>query len=305
LLVLRSAPALALSPAEASFHEGRRLLAAGQIDAACARFAESYTLVASSGTLLNLALCHETQGKIATAWTEYRAAARLAHNQGRDDRAAVADEKAASLEAKLPRLTLIASAAVPGLEIATEEGPLGEGGAGVAVPIDPGTHQVIARAPGYLPWTASVELKEAEQKTLEVPALEAKPAPPAASTTPRVAAPTAAIALPNAAPARSNLERYLVYGGAVGLVAGTVLWSVAYAKFESAKDACNSVEGCSDRDSRVSTIETLKTLSIGCWVVGGALVAASGLHYAFRKTRTPLTVSIDPMLGGLAVAGMF
>src|SRR5262249_18506399 len=88
LSVAVASVAWAVSPAaEAMFQEGKRLLSEGQTAEACARFASSFAIEASSGTLLNLALCHETQGKTATAWAEYRAAARLARSQGRDDRA--------------------------------------------------------------------------------------------------------------------------------------------------------------------------------------------------------------------------
>src|SRR5262249_43401369 len=157
LLVL-AGPARAASPAEGPVPEGRRLVAAGQSGEACARGTGSYDMVASSGTLLNLALCHQTQGKTATAWNEYRAAARLARNQGREDRAAVADQSAQALEEKLARITVTAVEAVAGLHVATEAGPLGEGGIKAEVPIDPGTHKLTATAPGYLPWTATVEI---------------------------------------------------------------------------------------------------------------------------------------------------
>ena len=99
LLGLVPVTAVAVSPAaEALFQEGRRLMAAGKTAEACARFAESYTQEASSGTLLNLALCHQKEGKTATAWTEYRNAARLARSQGREDRANAAEEKVAARE---------------------------------------------------------------------------------------------------------------------------------------------------------------------------------------------------------------
>jgi hypothetical protein len=54
--------------AEALFQEGRQLLEEGHVDEACLRLAESYAQEPASGTLLNLARCHQTQGKIATAW---------------------------------------------------------------------------------------------------------------------------------------------------------------------------------------------------------------------------------------------
>src|SRR5436189_4245413 len=89
-----SARAIAGPPAaEALFQEGRQLLEAGQVDEACLRLAESYWQEPASGTLLNLARCHQAQGKIATAWAEYAAAARLSRAQGREDRARAAEER--------------------------------------------------------------------------------------------------------------------------------------------------------------------------------------------------------------------
>src|SRR6266481_7047249 len=79
--------------AEGLFQEGRQLLEEGHVDEACLRLAESYWQEPASGTLLNLARCHQTQGKIATAWAEYAAAARLSRAQGREVRARAAAER--------------------------------------------------------------------------------------------------------------------------------------------------------------------------------------------------------------------
>src|SRR5437762_8395146 len=73
--------------AEALFEEGRQLLEGGHVDEACLKLKESYAQEAASGTLLNLALCHQIQGKMATAWAEFGATARLSRVQGREDRA--------------------------------------------------------------------------------------------------------------------------------------------------------------------------------------------------------------------------
>jgi len=294
------ASARAGSPAEDSFQEGRRLLAAGQTDEACLRFAESYAMVASSGTLLNLALCHQTQGKTATAWNEYRAAARLARNQGREDRASVADGKAQALEATLARVTTTAVEAVPGLRVATEAGPLGEGGLKVDVPIDPGTHRVTATAPGYLPWSATLEVKEAEQLRIEIPKLEPEPVLPALANL------VDARRASDAGARRSSVGLYLGVGGVVLLAAGTAVWSVAYAKLQSATDAC--ALGCSkaDRDGRVSDIQTLKGVAIGAWIAGGALAVAAGASFVLRKGKsTTATVAIEPSHAGLLLRGSF
>lgn len=290
--------ARAASPAEESFQEGRRLLGEGQTDEACLRFAESYGMVASSGTLLNLAQCHETQGKTATAWKEYRAAARLARNQGREDRAAVADEKAAALEPILARVSITAVETISGLRVATEAGSLGDGGLAVDVPIDPGTHKVTATAPGYLPWTATLQVKESEQLALEIPKLEPEPFLPA----------LAHIADGRSAEvSRPSWGLYLGGGGVVLLAAGGAFWSVAYSKLQSAKDTC--AQGCSqaDCDNRVSDIQTLKDVAIGSWIAGGALVAASGTYFLLhkRKAKTSTTIAVDSRFAGLSIQGLF
>jgi hypothetical protein len=104
---LVSADARAVSPtAETLFQEGRRLLMSGNTAEACARLGESFALEASSGTLLNLALCHEKLGRTASALDEYRDAALLARRQGRADRAAVAERKGEALRSRLSRLTI-------------------------------------------------------------------------------------------------------------------------------------------------------------------------------------------------------
>jgi hypothetical protein len=306
-LASASGTARAAAPAVDLFQEGRRLLAAGHVDEACARFTESYAMVASSGTLLNLALCHQTQGKTATAWNEYKAAARLARNQGREDRATVADGKARTLEATLAHVTTTAVEKVPDLRVAIETGPLGEGGLGVNVPIDPGIYHVTVTAPGYLPWKVTLDVKEAQQVMLKIPRLKEEPLPPSLVTAPD---PPGVVdswdGLDRAPDARrSSVGLYLGVGGGLLLAGGTVFWSIAYTKFQSAKEAC--VPGCSksDHDTRVSDIQTLKDIAAGSWTVGGALVLASGVDFIIRRKKAAVTVAIDPIKGGLSFRGSF
>jgi hypothetical protein len=305
VVVLASTEARAESPAEASFQEGRRLFQAGQTDEACARFAESYAMVASSGTLLNLALCHQTQGKTATAWNEYRAAARLARNQGREDRATVADGQAKQLEPALARVTTTAVDAVAGLRVATEAGPLGEGGLGAEIPIDPGTHQVIVTAPGHLPWKATLEVKVSEQVALEIPRLEPEPLPPPLAREIE----EARLVKSQRGAADSNrgspVVLYLAGGGGVALIAGTVFWSLAYGKLDSAKEACTA--GCSqaDYDARVADITTFKNLAIGSWIAGGALATAAGVYFIVHKKKSAPSVAFAPSGAGFLLSGSF
>jgi hypothetical protein len=308
---LLAPPVQAVLPAaEALFQEGRQLLAKGSLAEACERFAESYRLEASSGTLLNLALCHEKQDRTATAWAEYRAAARLASSQGREDRVAVAEGKAAALESRLPRLTFVTETSVHDLRVVSDDGALGESGmsVGTAVPVNPGVHHLTVTAPGFRSWTTTIEVKEAEQRTVRIPSLDPMPAPPPITmAAERPSPPVLVGASPDSrGSSRSRrLSLYLGLGGGVLLAGGTVAYFVGNAKLQSAKDACNVGYGCPDYDARVSAIETAQRIAIGSWIAGGALLAASGLQYWLRERKTPLTVAIDPLCHGLALAASF
>jgi hypothetical protein len=189
LLTFSGATARAVPPAaEALFRDGRRLMAEGKIGEACAQFAASYALEPASGTLLNLALCHEKEGKTATAWAEYRAAARLASEQDRKDRTAAAEQRIAALEQKLARVTVVGPKDVPDIKVTDEDGGPGALSLGTAVPIDPGVHHLRVSAPGYRVWLTTVEIAAGEQRTVEIANIEREPAPapsPAAVSSPR------------------------------------------------------------------------------------------------------------------------
>src|SRR5258706_7643021 len=57
--------------AEVLYQKGRQLMTEGKFAEACPKFGESYRLDAATGTLLNLASCHEAEHKLATAWLEF------------------------------------------------------------------------------------------------------------------------------------------------------------------------------------------------------------------------------------------
>ncbi len=111
---------------------------------------------------------------------------REARRPGRD-RAADAHQRAAALEPGLPRLAIEVSAAAraePGLEIRRDGVLIGEAQWGVAVPVDPMGHLVLATAPGHDPWRISAELTGPGKVTLTVPPLTPLPAPSPAAAPP-------------------------------------------------------------------------------------------------------------------------
>ena len=110
VLSLLSAPVLAQGDAkamaEALFKDGRRLMDEKNYAEACPKFEESHNLEAKVGTLLNMAICHEKQGKTASAWAEFTEVASQSRQRNDPERADFATEQVALLEPKLSKLVV-------------------------------------------------------------------------------------------------------------------------------------------------------------------------------------------------------
>jgi len=174
------------------FEEGRTLLEQGRVDAACPKLEESQHLDPGGGTLLNVALCHERQGRTATAWVEFVEARGIAKADNRVLRVTYAETHIAELEPTLSRVVVQVPGPsdVPDLEIKFDGSVVGRGAWGSAMPVDPGDHIVEAAAPGKIAWTQSVTVASAgDTRTVVVPALQATPAAIASSSPKALLAP--------------------------------------------------------------------------------------------------------------------
>jgi hypothetical protein len=172
----RAEVATGKATAEALFNEGRRLTEAGQLSEACQKFAASERLDPAVGTLLNLGSCNERQGRIASAWANYRDAANLAKGRGERERQEFASRRASALEPRLPKLVVRTKEATPGLELQRDGVLLDVASIGVPLPVDPGPHIVEASARGYLPWRTTASVVEGAVVAVVVPSLAEAPA---------------------------------------------------------------------------------------------------------------------------------
>jgi hypothetical protein len=147
-----------IAAAEALFNEGQKLFAAGQIHQACEKFGESYSQDPAVGTMINLARCHEKEGKTASAWGEYKTVEALAARSNQKEREQFAHDEAAKLEPTLHKLVLNVKFPVEGIEITRNGTPIGKGQWGSEVPVDPGDVVLKATAPGKKDWSMPVHL---------------------------------------------------------------------------------------------------------------------------------------------------
>lgn len=188
------------SAAESLFEQGRAQMAGGDYVGACPKFEESYRLDRANGTLLALALCHEAQGRWASALNEFVAVQAASARDGRADRAAVARTNIASLEPKVSKLVIAAAAeirAMPSFDFECDGAHLDLPAGDLEVAVDPGPHLLQASASGHVAWAMTVQIgARSERVGVHVPPLE--PLPP--SLQPGGPAPTALTA-PVAPPA--------------------------------------------------------------------------------------------------------
>jgi hypothetical protein len=272
--------------AEALFEQGRSLVAEGKFAEACPRFADSQRLDPSPGTLLNLASCYEKLGRTATAWATYREAASAANAAGRADYVTSAQRHADTLAGRLAKLTATVAQPVDGMLVKRDGVEVTRAEWGVPIPIDSGSHTIEASAPGYKPWSSSVDVpQDGAQVSIAVPALEAAPqeaAPPAPAPVQPAPAP-APTAGADASSGTGGTQRMLgiVIGGVgvLGLGTSAVFAVLAKNKYNDSLQGCPtnpnvcSQTGVSQRNDAL-TFGNVASVAFG---VGAAALAGGAV----------------------------
>lgn len=265
--------------AEKLFNEGQDLMRAGNVAAACGKLEESYKLDAAMGTLLNMAFCHEKQGRVGLAWREYRSAAARAQGEGQAPRAKFAAARAVEIEAKLVRAQVVPARGsdVRALRI---DGDRVEGDLTV-IHLEPGRHVVdVTTSAGERPVVVDARAGQTDLR-IEVPAIaqlapppSGAPMPPLASAAPPPPAPApAAPAEPT--PASSDTKKIvgwsLVGLGALGLGLGTYFGLQTFSEKSAAEERCDgdicTAEG-KRRGDKAHTFALLSTIAFAIGVGG-------------------------------------
>ena len=199
------------SEADKRFVEARALIKADKLEEACASFEESNRIEPRAGTLIYLGACKERLHRLASALAAFRAALDRAKNQ---DNKEEATKRAAALEPRVSRLTISVApeARVAGVIISRDGQPVDPADYGRAVPVDGGSHEITASAPGYRPWSTAVQIEwEREKVSVSVPRLvEASPrveAGSGGSGQPAVSGPIRSGERPASSPASSVVPR--------------------------------------------------------------------------------------------------
>jgi hypothetical protein len=279
--------------AEKLFRDGRTLLAEGKLREACESFSESKRLDASPGTLLNLAKCLEDLGRTASAWAAYRELDTRATRLGQDARASFARRKVAELEPHLATLEIRIPRAhrVPSLTVECDDAVLGDAALSGRVPIDPGAHRIIVRAPGRQAWSTSVTAAASAASVVDVPMLIPAPPQPDVTTATTASSPLRPIGIA------------LAIVGGVATVTGLGFGVGAKITDDGARrDACVDTGCTADGLARIRRADDLATVSTVV-TIGGLAIAAVGaalwLLAPVRADSGPRAASLGfPQLAG-------
>jgi tetratricopeptide (TPR) repeat protein len=280
LASLLLAASLGAAPSEADrrhaqvlFDRGRTLLEQGRYAEACPLFAESQRLDPGGGTLLNLALCREKEGRLATAHALYSDALSVAIKDGRDDRKQLAEERLAALEPRLPRarFELPTNVGASRLTLELDGAALPRVAWSSPFPVDPGAHAASVRAPGYVAQTVSFTALEAREVVVRFGALERPPAPPPVES-------------------RFSTASWIVGGvgvAALGTSIATGIFALnADADADSAveraecmpsRDFCRDPRALDEAERERDRARTLAWISTGMLVVGSAAIVTAWL----------------------------
>jgi serine/threonine-protein kinase len=260
--------------AERAYSEGLTLFNEGKMTAACEKFEESRRAEEGIGVTLYLGACYKKIGRTASAWERYREAEALA--RARDDaRAGVAHAEAEELAPLLARIDVRVPTPWPqGLEVLLD-GAVLPPGAWTGTPVDPGTHLVVARAPGVRARELKVDVVAGPGTTrADVGVLGAgtkeTPAPAPDSSSRRIVA--------------------LAVGGAgiVTLALGAAFGLAAIHKVNASNDSGDCVaDRCNAEGARLrEDARSPAAASTGFFVLGTATLAA-GVYLFLTATRHP------------------
>jgi tetratricopeptide (TPR) repeat protein len=291
--------------ADKLFEEGRSYLQRKEYQLACTAFEQSHQADPAIGTQLNIALCYEEWGKLASAYTAYVEAERLA-KASKDNRAKQAKKKIAEIEPKLGRLRVSIPASADPYSIFLFDGKETTRETLVEEQLlDAGAHTVEVRVAGAPPKITSIDLKGGERKSVEIelPIVVVKPDPgPGKKEMMTIDGPRK----------KGKLYGGLALGGG-GLVTFGIASYVALVARSDYNDAIAMCPGniCTQRGDYNATQDARLQANIATVVgIAGLAMIGAGVYLVLTSKGEPITVEkvsarpiVTPDTVGFAIGG--
>jgi len=226
---------------------------AGQWAAALEKLRRAGSVKVTPGIRFHVALCEEQLGQLVAALGDYAAAEAQARDERSKDVLDALSEPMAALRARVP----------------LGGAPLASATWATAMPVEIGTHTIVAKARARATFWASVTTAEHEAKVVNVVLAAAEvSAPPLPAPAP---APAPEPSPPRTAAVLASL------GGVVLVGAGVASFLVAGNKQSNAETQCKLVVSCDDLKGPIRTFDWL---ALGAWIGGAAAGAVAIVLWA-------------------------
>ena len=286
------------STAQTQFDYGLVEMQAGRYASGCPALAESYRIDPHPGVLFTLAECENKWGRTASAFTHYEAYLDLfahmseeqkMHQRGRD-RVAAAQRDA--LRPLLPQLAISLPASAPvGTTVTRDGDTVGAPSLGVALPVDPGEHVIVAKTPDGVRHETRVTLERGQRRNVVVD-LSAPPPPPPTATPTTTTTPTTT----------SNLRTWAWIAGGIGLAGiavGSIAGAVVMGDASTIHSQCQPDLSCSPSGlNAASQSRVFGVISDVGFAVGGAGLVTSLVLFLLPGPKPVVPVASAQPHGG-------
>lgn len=315
LTLLLTSPSVAgtATAADALFEDARMDMERGAFSTACPKFKQSYEIDPGVGTLLNLAVCYESLGKLASAWSTYKAAAADARKSQQPDREELARKEVARLNPLLAKIRFLVSEEqrrIEGLRLTKDGEEIPEGVWDVPLPVDEGEFRLIASAPGYTSVELSVQAPgQGKILNFEVPLLKKEGAVDSSIAASPDSKDAGSGQGAGAGPwILSSVGLAVAATGGVFLGIGQATNSKALAICPNYPDEACSADEITDWQEYHRRAQSQHLVAYTAFGVGGAAVLGSIIWLVLaspKETGTQLAPWIAPEFVGLSVSDTF
>jgi hypothetical protein len=159
--------------ADRLFDQARDLMTKGDRVEACKLFDLSLRKDPRAvGTMLNVGLCNEEGGSIATAMRFYAEARDRAGDQGLTEHREAAERKLALLAPRVPHLEIVLPPGAPATTRVLVDDLVLARNQLADLTVDPGTRSIVVAAPDKLPYETKITVVESQHAKVVVPALQ-------------------------------------------------------------------------------------------------------------------------------------
>ena len=255
------------------------------------------------GLRFHQALCEEKLGQLVAALADYTAAEQMARDQSNKDVLDAVAEPLKTLRIRVPTLTIEVPPA-QNAQVELDGKPVAPGLYGVAMPVEPGTHRVTARANGKRLFSTQVTLHEREAETstvrwTDVPALpegnEGATKPDEHET-------------PRPTPERPS-SGHVKVGAIVATISSAALLGLGIGAYVAADgahaDLAAQCPALTDCGGLRTTVRAWDAVALGAWIASAGVAVLAVVLWATPSKPASSSARLELRPGGLTFLGSF